>query len=49
MKVVALEIFNKLKPLTIHMEKFHYLLSGESDHDANTTAGYISIILQFLR
>ena len=43
-----LNIFNTLKPYTISMAQFHYILSNESDQYASTTETHICILLQFL-
>ena len=48
MEVVALEKFNKLRPSTVFMTKFHSRLSDEVDQDASTTVTNIHILLQFL-
>ena len=48
MEGVAIDHFNKLKPSTTHMLKFHSHLSDDGDKDDSTTATYHSIILQFI-
>ena len=48
MEVVAFDHFNKFKPSTIPMAKFHYRLSDESDQDTSTTATHLHILLWFI-